>query len=41
MADDLPFIPLHRRTIRRAMAKTVQAVMWPNDAIELRGVRVR
>ncbi|MFN9745665.1 MAG: ABC transporter substrate-binding protein [Betaproteobacteria bacterium] len=41
VADDLPYIPLYRRTISWAMAKPVQAVMWPNDALELRWVRLR
>ncbi len=39
VADDLPYIPLYRRTLSWAMTKKVQAVMWPNDAIELRWVR--
>jgi peptide/nickel transport system substrate-binding protein len=41
VADDLPYIPLYRRTISWAMAKRVQAVMWPNDALELRWVQMR
>ena len=41
VAEDLPYIPLYRRTISWAMNKKVQAVMWPNDAIELRWVRLR
>ena len=41
VADDLPYIPLYRRTISWAMAKRVQAMMWPNDALELRWVQMR
>jgi peptide/nickel transport system substrate-binding protein len=41
VAADLPYIPLYRRTISWAMNKKVQAVMWPNDGIELRWVRLR
>ena len=39
--DDLPFIPLYRRTLNWAMARKVQAVQWPNDTMELRWVKVR
>ncbi|MCY7316375.1 MAG: ABC transporter substrate-binding protein [Rubrivivax sp.] len=39
-ADDLPLVPLYRRTLSWAMAKKVQAVQWPNDVMELRFVRV-
>lgn len=41
VADDLPYLPLYRRTISWAMNKKVQAQMWPNDAIELRWVKLR
>jgi peptide/nickel transport system substrate-binding protein len=41
VADDLPFIPLYRRTLTWAMHKKVSAVQWPNDMIELRFVRVK
>ena len=41
IGDDLPYIPLYRRTLTWAMAKEVSAVQWPNDQIELRWVRVR
>jgi len=40
MADDLPLIPLYRRTLTWAMAKKVTLVQWPNDQVELRWVRV-
>ena len=40
VGDDLPFIPLYRRTLTWAMAKKVQAVQWPNDTLELRWVRL-
>jgi len=41
IAEDLPYIPLYRRTLTWAMAKKVTAVQWPNDQIELRWVKVR
>jgi len=41
LADELPFVPLYRRTLTWAMAKKVSAVQWPNDQIELRWVSVK
>jgi peptide/nickel transport system substrate-binding protein len=41
VAEELPYIPLYRRTLTWAMAKKVSAVQWPNDTIELRWVRVK
>ncbi|MBE0546327.1 MAG: ABC transporter substrate-binding protein [Rubrivivax sp.] len=41
VAEDLPYIPLYRRTLTWAMAKKVSAVQWPNDTLELRWVRVK
>ena len=41
IGDDLPFVPLYRRTLNWAMNKKVRAVQWPNDAPELRWVRVQ
>jgi len=41
VAEDLPYIPLYRRTITWAMHKKVGAVQWPNDTMELRWVRVK
>jgi peptide/nickel transport system substrate-binding protein len=41
VGDDLPFIPLYRRTLNWVMSKKVRAVQWPNDTIELRWVNVR
>ena len=41
VADDLPLIPLYRRTLTWAMAKKVSVVQWPSDQVELRWVRVR
>ena len=41
IADDLPYIPLYRRTLNWAMQRKVTLVQWPNDQIELRWVRVR
>lgn len=40
VADDLPLVPLYRRTLSWAMSKRVQAVQWPNDTMELRWVKV-
>jgi len=40
-ADELPMVPLYRRTLTWAMAKKVSLVQWPNDMVELRWVRVR
>jgi peptide/nickel transport system substrate-binding protein len=37
--EDLPYVPLYRRTLTWAMDKKVRAVQWPNDIIELRWVR--
>jgi peptide/nickel transport system substrate-binding protein len=39
--DDLPFLPLYRRNLNWAMKKNVSVVMWPNDTIELRWVKLR
>jgi peptide/nickel transport system substrate-binding protein len=41
VADDLPYIPLYRRTLTWAFAKKVSLVQWPNDTVELRWVRLR
>jgi peptide/nickel transport system substrate-binding protein len=41
VGDDLPLIPLYRRSLNWAMAKNVSLVQWPNDTVELRWVRVR
>jgi peptide/nickel transport system substrate-binding protein len=38
--DDLPYVPLYRRTLSWAMANKVKAVQWPSDTLELRWVRV-
>lgn len=40
VAEDLPYVPLYRRTLTWAMAKKISVVQWPNDAIELRWVKV-
>ncbi len=36
--DDLPYVPLYRRSLNWAMQKSVTVVQWPTDAIELRWV---
>ncbi len=41
VAEDLPYIPLYRRTISWAMNKRVALEQWPNDALELRWVKLR
>ena len=41
VAEDLPYVPLYRRKLNWAMARTVAAVQWPNDTIELRWARLR
>ena len=41
VGDDLPFIPLYRRTLNWVMSKKVRAIQWPNDTVELRWVSVR
>jgi peptide/nickel transport system substrate-binding protein len=41
VADELPYIPLYRRTLTWAFARKVSLVQWPNDTIELRWVKVR
>ena len=38
--DDLPYLPLYRRTLSWATRKPVQLVQWPNDTLELRWVRL-
>jgi len=41
IGDDLPYIPLYRRTLSWASAKKVSVVQWPNDSIELRWVKLK
>ena len=41
VGDDLPYIPLYRRTLTWAMARKVQVVQWPNDTMELRWARLK
>jgi peptide/nickel transport system substrate-binding protein len=38
--DDLPLLPLFRRTLTWTMSKRVTATQWPTDIIELRWVRI-
>ena len=40
VADDLPMVPLYRRTLTWAMARKVKTVQWPADLLELRWARV-
>jgi peptide/nickel transport system substrate-binding protein len=39
IAEDLPYVPLYRRTLSWAMQKKVKAVQWPDDILALRWVR--
>ena len=39
--EDLPLLPLYRRTLNWAMASRVQLTAWPNDTLELRWVSLR
>jgi len=41
VAEELPMVPLYRRTITYAMSKKMQLVQWPSDAPELRWLRVK
>lgn len=38
---DLPVVPLYRRTLTWALDRRFDAVIWPNDTLELRWVRFR
>ncbi len=41
VGDELPLVPLYRRTLSWAMARQVQAQQWPNDTLELRWVKLK
>ena len=41
VAEELPLVPLYRRTLTWAMAKNVSVVQWPIDTLELRWARVK
>jgi peptide/nickel transport system substrate-binding protein len=41
VGDELPYVPLYRRTLTWAMARQVSVVQWPNDTLELRWVRIK
>jgi len=40
MHDDLPLIPLYRRTLAWVMRPSIEVAMWPSDVLELRWVRI-
>ena len=40
MHEDLPLLPLYRRKLAWIMKPSVHAVMWPNDVVALRWVRL-
>ena len=39
--DELPFVPLYRRTLTWAMSKRVSLVQWPSDSPELRWANIK
>ncbi len=41
VGEEIPSVPLYRRTLNWAMKKNVHAVQWPSDAPELRWLRVQ
>ncbi len=41
IGEAIPSVPLYRRTLSWAMKKSVHAVVWPSDAVELRWLRVQ
>ena len=40
-AEDLPMLPLFRRTVTWVMVKPLSAVQWPSDLAELRFLRIQ
>jgi peptide/nickel transport system substrate-binding protein len=40
MNDDVPLIPLYRRTLTWAMRPDISVAQWPNDVLELRFVQI-
>ena len=40
MHDDLPLIPLYRRTLAWVMRPSIEVAIWPSDVLELRWVRI-
>ena len=41
VAEDLPYVPLYRRTLTWAMQKKVTLAQWPVDTVELRFVKLK
>jgi peptide/nickel transport system substrate-binding protein len=41
IGEEMPSMPLYRRTLSWAMSRKVHAVQWPNDQVELRWLRVQ
>jgi peptide/nickel transport system substrate-binding protein len=41
VAEEMPLVPLYRRTLTWAMHKKIRVVQWPSDAPELRWLRVQ
>jgi peptide/nickel transport system substrate-binding protein len=41
MNEDLPLLPLYRRTLTWVMRPSIEVVQWPSDVLELRWVRIR
>ena len=41
ISEDLPLVPLFRRTLTWVMRPNIDVVQWPSDVLELRWVRIR
>ena len=41
VGDEMPFVPLYRRTLTWAMSKRVSLVQWPSDTPELRWASIK
>ncbi len=41
LAEEIPYVPLYRRTLNWVMAKKVTLAQWPNDTLELRFVKLK
>jgi peptide/nickel transport system substrate-binding protein len=41
VSEELPYVPLYRRTLTWVMAKKFSVAQWPNDTLELRFVKAK
>jgi peptide/nickel transport system substrate-binding protein len=41
LAEEIPYVPLYRRTLNWVMARKVSLAQWPNDTLELRFVKLK